>query len=241
MQEKRSAGALLVVAGLCWLAGAGVAGAQPGASVPVFGKAVEEDFNGDGLKDRAEVRDGQGLAVAFGTGEGKLSDSELYPAPGIRDVGAAKVDDDSSIDLVTVSKTHETTVLLNDGLGSFSTATSATLMADPAPLGDVNMMTVIDHYSREQAISKETPVAKPACDVPREYRPAVCSYFHRMYCHCITGRLHQQIPADAGFWQFFKGCSQFNDQLYACECWNVKYNWPPEDENCFSWVPQAFQ
>lgn len=87
------------------------------------GRQVVADFNGDVLLDVAvgKTRNGGGIQVLFNQGGGALSNPVAFGAAISRGIGAADLDGDGDIDLVT-SGDRAVAVYLNDGSGGFGPA-----------------------------------------------------------------------------------------------------------------------
>jgi hypothetical protein len=212
----------------------------PWAPTQGFGSEAVADFDGDGLADRAVV-DKDAITVTF---QGHPGATAQVPVPGVQAVAALDLDGDRAVDLVSVDKDHQTTVWLNDKSGRFKAAASAKAVIDLAA-DDRNLFTLGEIFRNNPgALADPLPAVSKggACDgVPANYRPAVCGYFHRLYCECIAGRLMRGIPPDSPLWRNFRGCGQFMDTMTDCKCWSVDYRKPADDQNCFSWLPKAGQ
>lgn len=237
---SRSRAALFALSALL-TSGFGLA-AQDVPTVPTQGFTAEAvaDFDGDGRADFA-VAGEDAVTVSLDAGG-----SVKYTVPGVYSVAALDLDGDSTVDLVTVGKENQVTLWLNDKTGQFKAAVSAQGDVDPSA-SDLNLFILGEMFRSDPAsVKRPLPLVsrKAACDgVPREYRPAICSYFHALYCKCISGELLRQIPPGSPMWEQLEkeGCGQFMKTLTECNCRSIDYRKPSDEENCFSWLPVAAQ
>jgi hypothetical protein len=102
--------------------GDGDGGFSPVRRVPVTGSPAElavDDFNHDGRPDVA-VSTGSGIDVLLNAGSGNLA--APVPYPGARLASASDVNADGTLDLISFETltTHQVTVLLGNGNGTFA-------------------------------------------------------------------------------------------------------------------------
>ncbi|HEX6186614.1 MAG TPA: FG-GAP-like repeat-containing protein [Pyrinomonadaceae bacterium] len=117
--------------------------------IPNNSRALSADFNNDGKKDLATVYDGSGfVSVALGDGTGHFGSAMSFPigTPLFGNLAAGDLNGDGKTDLVTAGQGDGVSVLLGNGMGSFSPASSVSTGFGTAAvsLGDFNADSKMD-------------------------------------------------------------------------------------------------